>query len=163
MGKTDTIQVPIFTDDAPSYEADFHDWSREQAARLRLLRIPGIDSENLAEEAESLGRRDRNKLASPIDALLLHSLKWGHQPARQGVSWQVTIQEQRKRIGVITVDSPSLARTIPDVIAAEYGYAREQAVLETDMPERVFPDLCEWTPEQVLDAGFMPDAATGRS
>ncbi len=159
MGKTDTIQVPIFTDDAPGYEADFHDWSREQAARLRLLRIPGIDSENLAEEIESLGRSDRNKLASRIDVLLVHLLKWKYQPARRGVSWQVTIQEQRKRIGVITADSPSLARTIPDVIAAEYGYAVKLAAIETNKAKHVFPPACEWTPEQVLDAGFMPDAA----
>ncbi len=159
MGKTDMIQVPISTDDAPGYEADFYAWLMEQSARLRLLRVPGIDSENLAEEIESLGRRDRNKLASQIDILLIHLLKWRYQPERRGVSWQVTIQEQRKRIGVITTDSPSLARTIPDVIAVEYEYAVKLAAIETNKAKTVFPCACQWTPEQVLAADFLPDAA----
>ena len=41
---------------AAAYEADFHAWTREQAARLRDLRPNSIDWENVAEEIESLGR-----------------------------------------------------------------------------------------------------------
>ncbi len=158
MGKTDTIQAPIFADDAPGYEADFYAWLMEQSARLRLLRVPGLDSENLAEEIESLARHDRNEIANRMGMLLAHLLKWRHQPDRQGVSWQLTIREQRRRIRVLLENSPSLRRTVPDVLANEHGHAREQAALETDMPEAAFPSACEWTPDQVLEASFLPEA-----
>ena len=50
MGKTDSIQIPTFTGEPQDYEVDFFAWSMEQSTRLRLLRIPGLDTENMAEE-----------------------------------------------------------------------------------------------------------------
>ena len=47
----------------------------EQSSRLRLLRSPGIDTENLAEEIESVGRSDKRELASRSEVLLMHLLK----------------------------------------------------------------------------------------
>ena len=73
MGKVDTIQVPIFTSASPEYEADFHAWLLEQANRLRMLRMPGLDTQNLAEEIESLGRNDKREVVSRFAVLVMHS------------------------------------------------------------------------------------------
>ena len=59
MSKVDSILVPIFEADGPGYDSDFCAWSEEQSRRLRALRIPGLDIENIAEEIESLSRSGR--------------------------------------------------------------------------------------------------------
>ena len=156
MGKVDSIQVPIFEAPSPEYEADFHGWLMEQSARLRLLRVPGIDSENLAEEIEASARRDRNAVASRVIVIVAHLLKWKYQPSHRGVSWRLTLLEQRRSLGVILEDSPSLGRTYPNVIEAKYPAVIKQTVLETDLPAATFPATCEWTPEQILSEDFIP-------
>ena len=132
-------------------------WLNEQAARLRLLRVPGIDSENLAEEIESLARRDRRELASRSRALLMHLLKWEHQAAGRGKSWRSAILEQRQAMDLILADSPSLQSAMPDIVQTAYRQAVAQAVNETNLPKATFPAACEWTAGQVLSPDFLPD------
>ena len=79
MGKVDSIQIPLFEGEGPGYEVDFCAWSDEQSRRLRLLHIPGLDIENIAEEIESLSRRDKREIASRLRVLIVHLLKWRYQ------------------------------------------------------------------------------------
>jgi hypothetical protein len=44
------------------YEADFFAWTQDQAQLLRARGRLGLDWDNLAEEIESMGRRDRRAL-----------------------------------------------------------------------------------------------------
>jgi hypothetical protein len=48
---------------------------------------------------------------------------------------------------------PYLDRIFLD--AYELGLAL--AIRETDLGEQVFPEICPYTPEQMLDAEFLPD------
>ncbi len=66
------------------YEDDLFAWTQEQAALLRAHAVDGIDWENLAEEIESMGRRDRRELKSRLRVILLHLLKWQAQPSLRG-------------------------------------------------------------------------------
>jgi uncharacterized damage-inducible protein DinB len=68
------------------YETDFFLWTKEQAAALRAGRLDALDRDNLAEEVESLGRKDRRELESRLTVLVMHLLKWRHQPAERGGS-----------------------------------------------------------------------------
>ena len=156
MGKTDAVQVPEFTADSPGYEADFYAWLNEQAARLRLLRVPGIDSENLAEEIEGLARKDRRELVSRSRVLLTHLLKWQRQLSPKGKSWRSIIREQREAIEVVLSDSSSLRAALPNILRSSYGPAATHAADETDLPKSTFPTECEWHPEQVLSLDFYP-------
>jgi hypothetical protein len=61
-----------------------YSWSMEQARHLRAGRWHALDRENLSEEIESLGREQFNKLESALPVLMLHMLKWDHQPDRCG-------------------------------------------------------------------------------
>jgi hypothetical protein len=157
MGKTDSIQVPIFAGEPQDYEADFHAWSMEQSSRLRLLRIPGLDTENMAEEIESLGRSDKRELGSRSEVLLMHLLKWKYQPARCSKSWAVTVLEQRLKIESLLGESPSLRPSMPTILLKSYPLAVKSAVVETDLPVGSFPHVCEWTAEQILSEDFLPD------
>jgi hypothetical protein len=54
----------------------------EQAQHVRTGEWDAIDRDNLAEEIESLGREQFNKLESALRVLLIHFLKLDHHQAR---------------------------------------------------------------------------------
>ena len=142
-----------------SYDTDFFQWTQQQAAALAAGDAATLDWANLAEEIESLGKRDWRALESRLDVLLMHLLKWVHQPERRqtGRSWASTIREQRFRIGRLLRDSPSLRPQLPELLAASYAHARLLAQDETGLPLDTFPETCPWTVERALDDLFWPD------
>jgi hypothetical protein len=142
-----------------SYDTDFFKWTQQQAEALAAGKASELDWANLAEEIESLGRRDWRALESRLDILLMHLLKWIYQPERRqtGRSWASTIREQRLRIGRILRDSPSLRRQVPELLATSYQNARLLGQDETGLSLETFPEACPWTAEQVLDETFWPD------
>ena len=159
MSKVDTIQVPDFEGEGPGYEEDFAAWSFEQAQRLRMLRIPGVDVENIAEEIESLGRSDKRALRSHTRVLLMHLLKYRYQDGFAGPSWRNTIRVQREAIEELLDESPSLRPTMGGVVAAIYQSAVRAAAEETGLAGNAFPSECEWTRTQVFDPDFLPETA----
>jgi hypothetical protein len=144
----------------PLYEEDFYAWTQHQAALLRAEKWGELDSTNLAEELESLGRRDRRELGSRLQVLVMHLLKWRYQPEgrQHGQSWRQTIRTQRTEIQALLADSPSLRPTVSQILAQRYPDARVDALDETGLPDVTLPQACPWTPAQILDASFWPDA-----
>ena len=140
------------------YDTDFFAWTQHQAAALAAGNALALDWANLAEEIESLGKRDWRALESRFDVLLMRLLKWFSQPEKQqtGRSWASTIREQRLRMERLLRDSPSLRRQVPALLAASYQNARRLAQDETGLPLGTFPETCPWTAEQVLDEAFWP-------
>ena len=138
------------------YEADFHAWAQRQAELLRAGRLGELDVLNLAEEVEDLSRRERDALESRLEVLLVHLLKWRHQPARRGVSWESTIAEQRYRVAKLLRESPSLRPRLPDLLAGAYPAARLAASAETGMPAATFPGTCPFALDDVLADGWLP-------
>ena len=81
-----------------NYEDDIVAWANEQAWLVRNKKFELLDIEHIAEEIEDVGKSEQRELASRMAILLCDLLKWQHQPARQGASWQATIKTQRERI-----------------------------------------------------------------
>ena len=138
------------------YEQDLFAWANDQAVRLRDTRPKGIDWENLAEEIESVGRSQKTEIRNRLRILLIHLLKWQHQPRRRSASWQSTISEQRISIEGVIEDSPSLRRYPSEILATAYESARERAAFETKLPLSSFPDSSPYSIKEVLDPRFMP-------
>ena len=90
----------------------------EQARHLREGRFEALDCDNLAEEIESLGREQFNKLVSALRVLMAHMLKWDHQPPLRSRSWVLSIEEQRLEIADVLADNPGLKPRIDEAIAA---------------------------------------------
>jgi hypothetical protein len=142
---------------AVKHDEDFFAWTQQQADLLRQGRFADLDIQHLTEELESMGASDKRELMSRLTVLLTHLLKWQYQPDRRGVSWRLTITEQRRAIRHLLDDSPSLKPLVPGFIASEYADARDDAVYETSLPKSVFPVECPYSLEQVTDAEFWPE------
>jgi hypothetical protein len=140
-----------------TYEEDFYAWLLKSAELLRQGRFAELDLEQVAEELEGVARSDKRQLINRLAVLLAHLLKWQYQPERQSKSWQRTIREQRKRISLLLDDSPSLKYEIEQKLANAYEIAVLSAANETGLDEDHFPESCEYTVDEVLDAEFYPD------
>ncbi|MGJ0533295.1 DUF29 domain-containing protein [Methylocystis sp.] len=139
------------------YDQDFYAWANEQAALLRAGKLGEADIEHIAEEIESLGKTEKRELASRLKVLILHLLKWRHQPFKRTPSWEVSIKIQRHELVEHLVDNPSLKPVIASVLQKVYPDAVLGAVLETGFPESIFPETCPWTFEEMMAEDFWPE------
>jgi len=161
------MDEPLRQDDS-LYETDFFRWTQEQAAALRragAARVNApLDWENLAEEIESLGKRDRREVRSLLHLILLHLVKLAHSrraDPRRG--WIKEVQAFRRHLNRVLRDSPSLAAQLPGLIQEE----RERVLDATDAlflehGERVTESqvaafLDSLSPNAVLDEDYIPD------
>jgi hypothetical protein len=137
-----------------AYDHDFYSWSQEQGQRVREGRWSEVDRENVAEEIESLGREQFNKLESAIRVLLIHMLKWDHQPGRESRSWSGTIAAQRIELEHVLGDNPGLRPRIDEAIARAYRRARLEAAQETELSLKSFPVTCPYSFDDITSRPF---------
>ena len=130
---------------AADYSCDFYSWLMEQARHVREGRWDSIDRENLAEEIESLGREQFNTLESALRVLLLHFLKWDHQPNKRSRSWMLSIEAQRLEIEDVLADNPGLNSRIDEAVKRAYRKARIEAAKETGLDKKSFPESCGYS------------------
>jgi hypothetical protein len=144
---------------ADLYDQDFFQWTQTTAALISAGKWQDLDLERVAEELESLGKRDWRELESRLEVLIRHLLKWRYQPERRARSrsWPSTIQEQRRRLARLLAQSPSLRPALMAALPEEYRHARQRASYETRFPEDTFPPVCPWTADELLDPEFWPE------
>ena len=141
---------------ATAYNLDFYAWTQRQAALLRFEEWENLDGQNIAEEIESLGKKDKRQVQSRLAVLIAHLLKWEYQPSKRSPSWRKTLKEQRFRLALVLADSPSLSTKIEEFAEFVYPHAVEQVADETGLHRRIFPATCPYRAEQLLDPTFMP-------
>jgi hypothetical protein len=150
--------VPVEEPAGTSYDRDFYTWSLEQARLVREGRWAAVDRANVAEEIESLGREQFNKLVSALRVLMLHMLKWDHQPALRSRSWVLSIEAQRLELELeledVIADNPGLKPRIPEAIARAYREARLEAARESGLDDNQFSTTCPLGCHR--DARFFP-------
>lgn len=138
------------------YEKDFYAWTIHNADLIRHGKFSEVDIEHVAEEIESMGRSDKRELVNRLAILMAHLLKWRFQSERKGVSWEITIRNQRIEIIDLLEDSPSLKHELNQKVGRAYEKAILFAMEETKLGERTFPKKCPFTLEQCLDFNFFP-------
>jgi hypothetical protein len=114
---------------------------------------------HLAEELEDMGKSNRRALLNRLQVLVMHLLKYRHQPHLRSRSWEMTIRNQRDVIQDLLQESPSLSTILnePDKLAQAYIRAMRDAVAETGLSPNTFPSDCPFTLEQLLDPEFWPE------
>lgn len=139
---------------AVHYEQDAYAWALEQAGLLRAGKMDELDLEHLAEEIESMGKSERRALISQLARLLMHLLKWDHQPERHSRSWRLTIQDAQSKVNRLLKDNPSLKASLPDLMDEAYEDARRAAAIEIDREPQDFPERCLYSFEKAIN--FQP-------
>jgi len=148
MGYWDRIQ-PV--DGDVSYRGDFTAWAFDQARRLRALKSNDIDIENVAEEIESLGKGEVNKLESFLRLIQLHLLKWDNQPSHRSQSWAQSIAIHRRHAAKQLRKNPSLKTVLDETIEDAYDLAVGDAVRETGLSEKRFPETSPYTFDTIMN------------
>jgi Domain of unknown function DUF29 len=132
------------------YDQDFAKWVERQVELLRSGHAAALDVYHLIEELEGLTKRDERALGSQLKRIMSHMLKQRHQPQRASRSWVDTIANGREEIADILEQSPSLRRTLPDLMSKNYPRAVAQASRDTRLPVDLFPTQPPFTLEEVL-------------
>ena len=146
-----------------AYDRDFHAWTLQQAELIRRRSANEVDWENVAEEIESLGRRERSELRRRLEVLLQHLLKWEFQADARSRSWSNIIAVQRRDTADHLADNPSLRSVEAELFERAYRTARYDASTETDLDLDVFPADPPFTLEQALDPDWLPGDAGPQS
>jgi hypothetical protein len=138
------------------YEKDFNIWLENTANLLKEKKFNELDLENLIEEIEAMGKKDKRELKSRLIVLIMHLLKWKYQPQKKSPSWLKTINEQRREISLLLEESPSLKPSLTTILDDCYQTARKDASKETNLSLTTFPIDNPFNLAEILDRDFFP-------
>jgi Domain of unknown function DUF29 len=145
------------------YQDDFVLWAERQAALLRAKRFEELDLDNLIEEVEDLGRRERDMVESHIETILEHLLKLALSHAdRPRRGWLVTVDRQRAKLArkLTTTLRNHLEAELPALYAGVRRPVARQ--LENDaVALDALPPTCPYSLDQVLDLDWYPANVQG--
>lgn len=83
------------------YDEDYYLWLRTTINQLRTGQFSSVDLENLLEELESIGRREKRTIENLLIKLLQHLLKlkcWDEERERNQGHWKGEIRTFRREI-----------------------------------------------------------------
>lgn len=138
------------------YNKDFYAWAIHNAELIRHGRFTEVDIVHVAEEIESMGKREKRELINRLAILIAHLLKWQYQPEKRGRSWELTLKEQRIKVTRLLEDNPSLKHELESKLNEAYEQATVLAETETLIDESNFPLQCPFSLEECLDQQFFP-------
>lgn len=146
------------------YDADFYEWTQQQARALRRMAAERVnielDLEHLAEEIESVGGSDKKQVKSRLTTILEHMLKIAYSPAYEPLNgWRGTVRTQRRDLLATLDQSPSLKRVVRDEFESAYRNAADDARLShIDLALALIPSTCPFELEgQVLNPDWLPE------
>lgn len=157
------------------YEQDFFIWTQRQAEELRRAAGQGsnlpLDWGNLAEEIESLGRRERSELRRFLELILAHLIKLAASPAefpRPG--WKEEVEYFRLEVERALEDMPSLRPELDHLVRSAWRGGVHHAtkkLREHGEYDLAAPTLALWkepflTADQILEEDSFPERGANR-
>ncbi|GJE32359.1 DUF29 domain-containing protein [Methylobacterium oxalidis] len=137
---------------------DLYTWVQEQVALLRAGEVALLDLDNIAEELSDVGLSEYYRLQSAVEIILLHMLKWDHQPERRSRSWALSIAEHRERALIQMRKSPGLKSSLDEVRLDAFRLARLGAARQMKRAPRSLPAECPYTWDDILERPFDLDS-----
>jgi hypothetical protein len=138
------------------YDKDFYAWTVQMAQALKSKALDQLDLEHLEEEMRIMGAREKSELRSRLKRILQHLLKWEYQPNFRGLSWELTITNQRLELEALLDDNPSLRPKIQSTLPMAYRQALGEARKETGLSKNIFPTENPYSINQILDDSYFP-------
>ncbi|NJO42141.1 MAG: DUF29 domain-containing protein [Cyanobacteria bacterium CRU_2_1] len=128
------------------YEYDFYLWLEDISAKLKARDIEHLDWENLIEEVEALGNREKRELIHRLEILLTHLLKRIYiDSAYDNRGWELTLKEQRRQLQIQLKQSPSLKLYFSEIFDDCWQYALSQ--IRQEYAKVHFPNQWEFSQE----------------
>lgn len=155
MSASQTEQLNPASNLAELYEQDETAWLEAMSGLVARRRFADLDCTHLSEYLSDMAKRDRREVYSRLVVLLVHLLKWEHQPQQRGGSWRGTIREQRRELRQL-LESGTLRNHAEAVLQDAYVDARLQAADEMEVAAASLSEASPWSLEQVVDED-LPD------
>jgi hypothetical protein len=132
------------------YEIDDHLWLEKTIDLLKKKQFNELDLENLIEELESLGRRDKLAVKSLLEQVIRHLLLleyWDNEYDRSYRHWRTEIIAFRTQLNdsLTTNLKNHLIEQLPKIYQDALRYVKEKSELNC------FPNQCLYSLDQLLD------------
>ena len=146
---------PAKTDLKQLYETDDHLWLQETIKLLQTNRFDELDLENLIEELEDLGRRDKNKVLSLSEQIIRHLLYlqyWKTEVQNNKSHWEAEIDGFRTQL------RRHLTTTLRQYLEQELSIIYQDSLRYTSKKTRLqnLPKDCPYSLENLLDCSWLP-------
>ncbi|MEH2362486.1 DUF29 domain-containing protein [Nostoc sp.] len=141
------------------YDQDYYLWLKTTINQLRARQFLSVDLDNLLEELETMGRREKRTIESLLIKLLEHLLKlkcWDKEREPNEGHWKGEIRTFRREIKKALKDSPSLKPYILEIFDECYQDARAEASDRSQLSIDIFPSIPIGSLEQILDENWFP-------
>jgi hypothetical protein len=151
--------MEVLVENIALYEADRQRWLAHTVAQLQAQNFAHLDWENLIEELESLGRSEKQAIASYLMRLCEHLLKvayWETERERCFRGWDVEITHFRLQIQERLRDSPSLKTWLAESFPRQYRNGRKLFLKASQLPASQVAETPVFTLEQALDEDWLP-------
>ena len=139
------------------YADDIYTWVQEQVALLRAGRVDALDLDNIAEELSDVGSSEYYRFQSAVEIILLHMLKWDHQPERRSRSWALSIAEHRERAQIQLWKSPGLKASLEEIRCDGFRLGRLGAARQMKRVLKTLPADCPYSWDEILHRPFAFD------
>ncbi|MCL6753938.1 DUF29 family protein [Nostoc sp. CCCryo 231-06] len=139
------------------YEIDEHLWLEETIKLLKANHLEELDLENLIEELEKLGRRDKAKVASLLEQIIRHLLLlqyWTEESQYNSGHWKAEIRSFRNQLkrNLATDLYEYLEKELTSIYDDALGYVIDKTEGKLDN----LPQSCTYTLKQLLDINYLP-------
>jgi hypothetical protein len=142
MTQTELTLAELYTEDETA-------WLEAMAERIGAGAYADLDYANLREYLTDMANRERREVKSRLIVLLMHVLKWVHQPDRRSRSWKLSIVTQRQSLADAT-GRGVLRKHAAAILPEAYESAVELAATETGLFAPDFPPTCPYTLDELL-------------
>ncbi|MDJ0730988.1 MAG: DUF29 domain-containing protein [Crocosphaera sp.] len=138
------------------YKTDEHLWLEETIKLLKENCLNELDIENLIEELESLGKRDKSRVSSFLEQIIRHLLLlqyWEAEKERNKNHWRAEVQSFRNQLRrhLTTNLENYLVEELDNIYEDALDYLYEKTVFTIDFPEK-----CPYNFKQLLDKTWFP-------
>ena len=144
------------------YEADYVAWLDTTLEQLKQKEFDRLDLPHLIEEIDALGREQRHKVESYLIQLLIHLLVyqyWSTEKQWSSRGWEKEIDNFRIELNLL-LESKVLSNYLANILEQVYQKARKSAIRKSKLDPIIFPAICPYTLEKILDPDWFPGENT---